>query len=260
MKKRLLDVIFASDKRKNVLLLLQNGPQEMDALLNSLHTKRQALLPQTKVLEEHHLVFHNDDIYELTTLGKMIVDKVRSLIESTEVLDVDIDYWGTHDFDFIPSDLLERIGELRDNEIINPPLIELYEVHKTYHEIKTPEYVYSIGNIFYPNYQSRFIEMIDNKITIHYIVSENLFNKVRNESYEHLKHFLETGYFNLYVYHKKINFLFFTFDDYHLVMNPLKKDGNVDNTYIICNTEDALNWGKELFDYYLRDSTPITRV
>ncbi len=260
MKKRLLDVICASDKRKNVLLLLQNGPQEMDALLKSLDTTRHALLPQMKILKEHHLVSHNRDTCELTIIGKLIVEKMIPLLKKTEVLDIDIDYWGTHDFDFIPSNLLERIGELRNHEIINPPLIELYEVHKTYHEVKTPEYVYSIGNIFYPNYQSRFTEMIDNKITIHYIVSENLFNKVRYESYEHLKLFLESGYFNLYVYHEKINFLFFTFDDYHLVMNPFKKDGNVDNIYIICNTEDALNWGKELFDYYLRDSTPITSV
>ncbi len=260
MKKQLLDVIFASDKRKNVLLLLQNGPQEMDALLNSLDTKRQALLPQMKILEEHHFVSHNGDTYELTIIGKLIVEMMLPILKKIDVLDIDIGYWGNHDFDFIPSDLLERIGELRNYEIINPPLIELYEIHKTYHELKISEYVYTAGNIVYPNYQSRFTEMIGNNITIYYIVSEDLFNKIRTESYEHLKFFLESGYFNLYVYHKKMNFLFFTFDDYHLVMNPLKKDGNVDNKYLICNTEDALDWGKELFDYYLRDSTQITKV
>ncbi|TGC07426.1 helix-turn-helix transcriptional regulator [Methanolobus halotolerans] len=260
MKKSLIDVIFASDKRKETLLLLKDGHQEMKSLLKSLDTTRQALLPQMKILEEHHLVFHYDDIYELTFIGELIVDKVRPLIDTTEVLDVDIDYWGTHDFDFVPPNLLERINELKHYKIINPPLMDLFNLHKTYHKDKTPEHVYSVGNIFYPNYQSRFTEMIDNKITINYIVSKDLFNKIRKESNEHIELLIKSGYFKLYVYHQKINFLFFTFDDYHIVMNPLKKAGDVDHSYIICSTEDALNWGKELFNYYLKDSTPITRL
>ncbi|KXS42568.1 hypothetical protein HWN40_08140 [Methanolobus zinderi] len=40
MKKSLLDVIFASDKRKKVLLLLQDSPQEMETLLELLDTRR----------------------------------------------------------------------------------------------------------------------------------------------------------------------------------------------------------------------------
>lgn len=258
MKKALLDVLFSSGKRKDTLLLLQDGPQEMDFLLRSLATTRQSLLPQIKILEEHFLVDHYDDTYELTTIGKLIVDEMRPLVDTLDVLDADIDYWGTHDFDFIPPYLLERISELKDSTVINPSLMELYNLHKTYHKDKTPEYVYSVGNIFYPDYRSRFTEMIDNNITINYIASEDLFDKVRTESHEHLKFFIESGYFKLYVYRQKMNFLFFTFDDYHIVITPLKKDGSVDNKYIMCSTEDALKWGKDLFDHYLKDSTPIT--
>jgi predicted transcriptional regulator len=58
MKKPLLDVIFASEKRKNVLLVLQEGPKQMETLLESLGTIRQALLPQIRILEEHYLVAH----------------------------------------------------------------------------------------------------------------------------------------------------------------------------------------------------------
>ncbi|MDW7732553.1 MAG: winged helix-turn-helix domain-containing protein [Methanolobus sp.] len=260
MKKTLLDVLFNSGKRKDTLLLLQDGPQEMDFLLKSLDTTRQSLLPQMKVLEEHYLVFHYDDTYELTTVGKLIVDEMRPLTDTIEVLDVDVDYWGTRNLDFIPSYLLERINELRHYEIITPPVMELYSLHKTYHKDKTTEYVHSVGNIFYPDYRSRFTEMIDNKITINYIVSENLFDKVRTDYYEHFNLFIKSGYFKLYVYHQKMNFLFFTFDDYHIVINPLKKDGSFDNKYIMCSTKDALKWGKDLFDYYLKDSTPITEL
>jgi predicted transcriptional regulator len=260
MTKALLDVIFASGKRKNVLQLLQNDPQEMEYLLTSLDTTRQALLPQIRILEDHYLIDQHKDTYQLTIIGKLLVDKMTPFLETIEVLDVNIDYWGTHNIDFIPPHLLKTIKEMKNCEIINPPLTELYSLHKTYHKDKITDHVYSVGNIFYPDYQSRFTEMIDNKITINYIISDNLFDKIRTEDYEYFKLVIESGYFKLYVYNKKMNFLFFTFDDYHIVINPLKKDGDFDSKYIFCSREAALKWGKDLFDYYLKDSTPITQL
>ncbi len=133
MKKQLIDVIFNSKKRKETLLMLQDGSQEMDYLLKSLDTTRQALLPQLKILEDHHLVFHHYDIYELTTIGKLIVDEMKPLIDTTEVLDIDIDYWGTRNFSFIPPHLLKRINELGTCEIITPPISETHEVLQKFH-------------------------------------------------------------------------------------------------------------------------------
>jgi predicted transcriptional regulator len=106
MKKPLLDVIFASEKRKNALLLLQEGPRQMKALLTSLGTTRQALLPQMRMLEDHYLISHYEDTYELTTIGKLVVDKMAPLVSTLNVLDNDLDYWGTHNIDFIPAHLL----------------------------------------------------------------------------------------------------------------------------------------------------------
>jgi predicted transcriptional regulator len=112
MKKPLLDVMFASEKRKNVLLLMQDGPKKMEYLLQSLNTSRQALLPQTKILEEHYLIQHEKDTYMLTHVGKLIIDEIAPAIGTVDVLSNDIDYWGTHNFDFIPLHLLSRIREL----------------------------------------------------------------------------------------------------------------------------------------------------
>lgn len=260
MKKPLLDVIFASEKRKEFLLLLQNRAREMEYLLSSLNTTRTALLPQIRILEEHYLVVHHKNTYELTTIGRLIVDEMTSLVDTLDTFDIDIDYWGSRDLDFIPPFLLKKMDDLRECEIITPSITELYSLHKTYHENKITKYVYSVGNLFYPDYRTKFTEMIDNSITINYIVSENLFNKVRTEYYKNFKVFIKSKYFKLYVYNKEMNFLFFTFDDYHIVINSLKKNGNCDNKYILCNTEDALKWGKELFEYYLKDSTPITEL
>ncbi|TGC09437.1 helix-turn-helix transcriptional regulator [Methanolobus halotolerans] len=108
MMKSLIDVVFMSEKRKDVLLLLQDGTKEMKVILETLNTTRQALLPQIRILEEHHLVTDSDDTYELTTIGKLIVNDMVSVLSILNVFDVDVDYWGTRNLDFIPSHLLRR--------------------------------------------------------------------------------------------------------------------------------------------------------
>ena len=75
MKNNLLDVLFKSEKRKNELLLLQDGPMDMETILTSLGTTRQSLLPQLKILVQHHLISKKDDTYELTTIGNLLLMK-----------------------------------------------------------------------------------------------------------------------------------------------------------------------------------------
>lgn len=81
----MLDVLFMSEKRKGVLLLLKDGTKETEYLLDCLDTTRQALLPQIRVLQEHCLVSHSKDAYELTAIGKLIVDEMTLLLDKIEV-------------------------------------------------------------------------------------------------------------------------------------------------------------------------------
>jgi predicted transcriptional regulator len=166
MKKPLLDVIFASEKRKKILILLKDGAQEMETILSSLNTTRQAVLPQIRILEEHYLVAHYDDTYELTTIGKLIVDEMVSLVGTLEAFDVDIDYWGTRRLDFLPPHLLKKMSELRNCKIINPPITELYSLHKSFNPESMPRSVYIVTTIFYPDFYLIIEEMLENDLYI----------------------------------------------------------------------------------------------
>ncbi|OPY18995.1 MAG: hypothetical protein A4E24_01750 [Methanomethylovorans sp. PtaU1.Bin093] len=75
-----------SDKRKKVLLLLQDGPKGMDHLLKYLDTTRPALLPQMRVLEDSYLIIHYKDSYELTTIGKILFDEIVPLLNTLRSL------------------------------------------------------------------------------------------------------------------------------------------------------------------------------
>ncbi|WMW25572.1 winged helix-turn-helix domain-containing protein [Methanolobus sediminis] len=261
MKKRLLDIIFASDKRRNALLLLQNGPQKMDYLLKSLETTRNAILPQMKILEEHYLVFHYDNNYELTSIGKLIVDDMVPLLNTIEPFDNDVDYWGTHDIDFIPPHLLNRLDTLRKCEVITPSHLGMYDLdEKILQTSLISKSHYGILTFYHYLFPRLISNMLSNNADVHMIVSPSVLDKFRTECPSEFEKFLQSEFFHFYVYTGNIGFLGLACNDYYFMLRLLKNNGDSDINRILCNGKGALEWGMELFEYYLKDSTSITEI
>lgn len=260
MKKSLLDVLFMSEKRKGVLLLLKDGTKETEYLLDCLDTTRQALLPQIRVLQEHCLVSHSKDAYELTTIGKLIVDEMTPLLAKIEVLDTDIDYWSTHKIDFIPAYLLKRIGDLGECKIITPPLTEMFEINREFHEAsKKSKSHFIITTNFHPKIPDLSNELINNNVQQHFIISNDLYVKLQTENDIEFTQLLQNNLVHFFVYPKKMDFQSVAFNDYYLILGLMKTNGELDITRVLCNGNASLKWGKDLFEYYLKDSMPISR-
>jgi len=261
MKRALQDVVFASEKRKNILMILQEGSQNIEKLLTLLDTSRQSLLPQIKILKEHHLIDQDDDIYELTTIGKLVVDETSSAIELMGFLDADIDYWGTRNLDFIPSLLLNRIRELGNCKIVNPTLTELHEMDKEfYRAAQESEAMYGITSYFHPNFQELFNAMSEKRLKVDFIVCKDLLDKLQTDGFKDFEDLLENELFTFSVYEGKLNFMSFMFHDNHLMMHLLNKTGDFDNRYILCENGKAIKWANELFEYYKQNSKPVKSV
>lgn len=261
MSKPLLDVVFNSEKRKKVLLLLQDGHKEMDSLLKSLDTTRQALLPQTKILEEHHLVFHYDDIYELTTLGKIIVEDMMPLIDIIEVFEHDTNYWGNHKIDFIPPFLLERLSDLKCCKIIKPCLADLYEVNKDF--IERSDHSKSLFFIFtfmHPSFAPLISQFIENDIDTKIIVTKELLEKLKAEWHDETNAFIGSGKVKLFLFQEPLKLVSLSVSDVCLALRLLNNDNRYDNTQIFCCGPSSQHWGQELFNYYLGFSVPIYEV
>lgn len=261
MKKPLLDVMFASEKRKEILLLLKHGPVGMEAILRSMQTTRQALLPQIRVLEDHQLVTHSDDSYALTKIGKLLVDAMVPLIERIETLDVDIDYWGTHSLEFIPPHLLNRIEEIGKCKINNPSIPEIYDLPQGFEEeSKRSKAVFGLTTVFHPNFSSVYKGLTDNGVVVSTIISKELFENLRKNQYNDFKKLVESDKVNLFVYSKPVRTVFFAMNDFSTIYNILTKDGEVDHYIVRCHNQKAIDWSKDLFEHYLEDSAPITEI
>ncbi|TGC09524.1 helix-turn-helix transcriptional regulator [Methanolobus halotolerans] len=261
MKKELLDVIFKSEKRKEILILLQDGSKEMEDILQSLNSSRQALLPQIRILEEHYLVSQEKDTYELTTIGKLIIDEMVPFVNTVDALDVDIDYWGTRRLDFIPPHLIKRISELGKCEVVNPPLNEAYELNKqVVEDCYKSKSVFIISTFFHPMYPTLFSKLIENNVNVYAIFSQDVVNLIRSNYYADYLELRAQNLVHLFMYTKKMNLQAVVCNDHCLLMRLLKSNDGVDNKHVVCFNPCALEWGKEVFDCYMKNSTPITEL
>ena len=81
-KLELIELIFLSDKRKQLLLFLKSGPKNMDEITEALQAASTSILPQIKKLKDMSLVVQVDKIYTLSPIGKVLVEKMQPLIST----------------------------------------------------------------------------------------------------------------------------------------------------------------------------------
>ncbi|MDW7731084.1 MAG: winged helix-turn-helix domain-containing protein [Methanolobus sp.] len=261
MKKSLIEVIFMSEKRKKVLLLLQDGPLKMEKLLEALDTNRQGLLPQIKILEDHHLITKDGDVCGLTTVGELLVKQMSPLLGTVTVLDSDIDYWGSRELSFIPADLLGRLCELGSCTIIEPGMAELYEMNREFNEkIKTSNSMTMVTTFLYPDFYTLFSAYIENGVEISLIFSNELAHKMKTDYREEFKKLMNRGKVNVFVSRLEMPFLSIAQNDHCIFLRLLKKELEFDSKQMMCCSLSALEWGKDFFDHYLRHSVSINRL
>jgi len=261
MRTSLIDVLFMSEKRKGMLLLLHEGPTRMEALLGSLKTTRQALLPQIRILENNYLVSHNRDTYELTPIGKLAVEMMEPLLDTVRVLERYPDYWGRHDLSLIPLHLMERLRELGDCTLVIPSLQEMHDFNKEVHEkSKGSRSFFEVASTFKADFHFLFSELAQKGTSMTFIISKELQDHLQRERHEEFKEYLENEKTVFYLYPEKMPFLSFVGNDFCLLLELLTHEGSFDNTQLVCCNPDALVWGRELFDFYKQRSTQITGI
>lgn len=259
VKKSLVDVAFMSEKRKLVLLLLKDGARDMEDLLFALDTSRMALLPQVRILEEHHLVSHYRDTYELTKIGKLVVDEMCPLLDTIDVLNEGISYWGTRSLDFIPPHLLNRINELGKSKIITPSPADMYDIHDDFHEMsKNSSAVFSVTSFLYSHFPELFDEITLHGAHMNVIIPGELFDKLRMSNSIGLERILSNNRVDLFVHPGSFRFLSFGYNDNNAILTPLNDSGDFDNRHILCTDPRALQWIKELYEHYLKDAVAVT--
>lgn len=261
MIKSLLDVIFASEKRKNTLILLQDGPKDITFLLEQLKTTRTSLLPQLKIMEKHNILSHSGSNYKLTRIGKLLANEAKPFFETLETFDKGNSYLSTHNFDGIPQQFLKRIREIKDFVLIEPDHVDSQKLNAEYlAEALGSEAVYFVFTFMHPGTIPVLQQLLDSNINIYVIDSKELTFKLINEMPDTCQYFLSFDNLRIYSYPKTIGICSLMVTDNGFLLRLLSKNNEFSNKQIICVSPEGREWAKGLYDFYEKDAELITEI
>lgn len=241
-----------------MLLLLLDGPKEMEILLKSLKTTRAALLPQIRILKESHLITKDTDTYKLTTIGKLIVEEMILFLRTANTFGTENDYFGTHYIDFIPMYLLKKLPQLGPCDVIDISIEDLFDVETEFSDkaITSKHWLQITSNI-HPMFHDFYVEMINQGTDVSVIITSEIYEKVKHEYNDDFKDLIDLKLISLYLYPENLDFISFILADQSIAFKLFTHEGKYDNKKLLICSPLALEWGKELFEYYRQQSTPI---
>lgn len=275
----LLDAIFLSEKRKNLLLLLKEGPKSSDEVKNAFDFPWKSMIPQIKKLVELGMVIQTDGMYSLSEMGTVIATNMQFLLDTLKIYNENRDFWSEHDLSSIPFHLLKRIGELEKCRVLKPDVSQIFKVQEDIVKcMLTSSHVMVLVSAVHPAYHLACLEFIEKKIDVTVILTEPVFESIRAECLlESDTVFSDIAVLKLDLpeYKKEVQ-LFLNCENSHFFVSDgekkpmmlivtdkifafslLDKCGRVDRNYIVSFEPGALRWGEELFEYYKKNSRPI---
>lgn len=261
MSIELIETLFLSEKREKMLLLLIDGPADIKKINSTLEVTSSSILPQIKKLREAGLV-HKDDngTYELTTIGKLIVENMKPLSCMLKVFDKSDTYWDERELNTIPEKLRNKIGDLGDIEFIVPDLDHMYDLpEQMVHNIISSHKISSLQSFFHPDYPGLYKDLASKEVLMDLIVTESVFERLENEYEEEMRSILEAENTTFLVCNDDLKPPTFNFTENFAYISFFNFQGRYDHKDIITHDPGAIEWCKELFTYYSRTSEPINK-
>ncbi|AKB28738.1 hypothetical protein MSSIT_2019 [Methanosarcina siciliae T4/M] len=262
MEDSLINLIFLSEKRKNVLLLLLNGPNDINTIKKKLKASATSVQPQIKMLREKHLLVQEKDIYRLSDIGKIITEKMKPLLDTINVLEENADYLADRDLSKIPPFLLHRIGELGHCITIEPQIEHMFEMIPEF--VKNAEEAKELRALisyFHPLFPSFYLELAKKGILVSLTLPESILRRwFENDYREQTRHFLEMENSKILVCKECEMFPTIVAADSFMEIALFPKDSAFDRKYLMSFEPGAIFWGKELYDYYEKSSEEVQNI
>ncbi len=262
MNSPLLELIFLSEKRKDLLLFLREGPKNIEEIKKHLNTSSVAILPQIKKLRENSLVFKTENSYILSPLGIAVAERMQAMTGLLNVFGNQYEFWTNHAVECIPASLRSRIGDLERCTFSEPPdWTRLFEPHREFVEkLAVSQRINGISSVFFPLYPSLFLSFAKKRVDVSLLVTLPVYERIKVEYRTDLREFLSLDNTCFYVCNENIEFSHVVTDSFLSLSLPFSNGAYDHEQDIMCFDPVALKWGEDLFDYYRDKSEKITEI
>jgi len=258
MPMELIETIFLSEKRENLLLMLLNNPADIKTIDSTLAVTSSSILPQIKKLREVGFIDKNENgAYELTSIGRLVVENMKPLSSMLKVFDVACEYWDKRDLTTIPDELLDNIGSLGNIQLIVPDLDHMYELQDDFlNNMQMSNKVSSVLSLYHPDNLDLFNKLDTAGVSMEIILTESVLERMLSDSEKEMEAFLSSKNTIILVCEDTIKPPSFSVTDNFIYMSLFNIQGRYDHHDIMSFEASALEWGIMLLEHYKSLSTP----
>lgn len=251
MDRMLIDLLFMSQKRKDLLLLLKDGGKTIEEIVDILNVTPTGMLPQIKKLKEEFLLIQNDKEYRLTPLAEILVEKMKPLLDTLEVIDENKNFWQERDLSDLSPAFLERLNELRPYSLVKPDPDKLFETSSIFlKNIERSKSILSLLSIFHPVLTDKLLTVDDNSIEITLIITNRIYERLKNDFKEEIEHYLARKNRKLFVCADEMKIAMLTKTEHFMMADFLTWKGAYDQESILAFEPSSLKWAEEIILHY----------
>ncbi|MGB9941345.1 helix-turn-helix transcriptional regulator [Methanosarcina sp.] len=258
MDKALIDLLFMSQKRRDLLLLLRYGGKTIEEIVDALNVNPTGMLPQIKKLKDEHLVLQEDREYRLTPLAEILVEKMEPLLDTLQVIEENNGYWQERDLTALPRNFLERLNELKFCFLVRPDPDNIFEPPAVFLEnIGKSRKILSFSSIFHPIFSEMFLTNQDDDTEITLIITGKIYERLKTDFGKELKLYLATENKRLFLCTDEIKIAMLVKTERFMAADFLTSKGSFDQETIIGFEPAALRWAEDLILHYRKHAQEI---
>lgn len=257
MQHELIDVVFRSQKRRDLLLLLGEKPRTMEEIKALLDVSPTAILPQIKRLTDSDLVIQKNGSYELTDMGDQVFKKAQSLVNVLILLERD-NYWIEHDLSGIPQYLLDRIGDLKDCKLAEANPSQIFEPSTELLKFfSSSRYLMVFSSFYRPEFLPLYTRLGRRDSDVTLIFTESVLEKITQNYEKKIRKLAKLQNTELFVCNDGIKLAELMVSDRGMMISLFDSNGRFYYDYMYCSKPEAVDWARELFESYKSRSWQI---
>jgi len=258
-------VLTYSEKRKNILFLLQERPRTITEINDYLKIKSTESSPRLKELETVDLVTRNGDCYELTWVGKVVAVNYAPFLDTITSIERNKDFWINHDLSVIPKKFQNNLKFLKNCKVVRSKDYKICYSHDEFVDnVINAEHIKGVTSVFNPYWITLFTEVSTTDISIDLIITKEIYNEIKRDYSKELKFLLENPNAHIYIYNDELKIAFATMDVFDGTFFSLGlydiNTGQYDNQNDMEGTDQSsFMFGEFLFEYFKDKAMEVPR-
>lgn len=247
-----------SDLKLSIMLSLLDGSKKLAELKSDVNARETSILHVLKEFKVLNLTTKSGGVYTLTSLGFIEAQIRKNQYLGIEVTEKFRDFWLSHDTKHLPSQLLVKIGALKDSTLICSSETDLSKVYEVFLQcLMSSTKIRGVSPIFHPTYVPAFGQLLNQGKIVELVLTSAVLNKTLTAvNQKNLINYFKEGSLRIYL-NKNLKFAL-TITDATFSLGLFTENGVYDDKMdLISLSPQAIEWGEQLFEFTLKDSVRI---